>query len=100
MIAIREGTERCSALTRNAGRGVLNLLYPPLCLTCRMPTSEPMALCAKCWKKITFFDDPICACCGLPFEIDPGADTLCASCLASPPAFDSARAAMAYDDGS
>jgi ComF family protein len=42
----------------------------------------------------------MCACCGLPFEIDPGADSLCASCLAEPPAFDCARAAMAYDDAS
>ena len=42
----------------------------------------------------------MCTICGLPFEIDPGADSLCASCLASPPAFDRARAAMAYDDAS
>lgn len=42
----------------------------------------------------------MCAICGLPFELDPGADSLCASCLASPPAFDCARAAMVYDDAS
>jgi len=59
-----------------------------------------VALCAECWNQITFFEDPVCVCCGLPFEINPGADTLCASCLASPPPFDSARAAMAYDAGS
>src|SRR4051812_765140 len=100
MATIREATDRFRGLTNRAGRSLLNLLYPPLCLVCRTPTSEPMAVCAECWKQITFFDGPVCACCGLPFEIDPGADTRCASCLAIPPAFDSARAAMAYDDGS
>src|SRR5436305_3953987 len=100
MTTILEGTDRFSAVTGRAGRVLLNLLYPPLCLACRVPTSEPIALCAECWKRITFFDVPVCACCGLAFEIDPGADSLCASCLASPPAFDRARAAMAYDDAS
>jgi ComF family protein len=88
------------AAAKLAGRTILDLLYPPLCLTCRSPISEPRALCPVCWKQITFFEGPMCSCCGLPFEIDPGADSLCASCLADPPAFDSARAAMAYDDAS
>jgi len=79
---------------------MLDLLYLPLCLVCRVPVSEPRALCPGCWRQITFFEEPMCACCGLPFEIVPGVDSLCASCLADPPAFDSARAAMAYDDGS
>jgi ComF family protein len=79
---------------------MLDLLYPPLCLVCRASVGEPRALCAACWAKITFFDGPMCVRCGLPFEIDPGTDSLCASCLASPPAFDRARAAMAYDDAS
>ena len=38
--------------------------------------------------------------CGLPFEIDPGADTLCAACFAKPRDFDCARAIFAYDDAS
>jgi ComF family protein len=100
MATIREATDHFRGLTNRAGRSLLNLLYPPLCLACRVPTSEPIALCAECWKRITFFDVPVCACCGLAFEIDPGADTLCASCLASPPAFDLARAAITYDEGS
>jgi ComF family protein len=78
----------------------LDLLYPPLCPVCREPVGDAHALCAGCWAKITFMDGPVCACCGLPFEIDPGADALCASCLAGAPAFDRARAAMKYDDAS
>jgi ComF family protein len=91
---------RLFPMARRAGRILLDLLYPPLCLACRAPVGEPRALCAACWSKLTFFDGPICACCGLLFELDPGPDSLCASCLARPPAFDRARAAMAYDDGS
>ena len=85
---------------RRAARMTIDFLYPPLCLVCRAPVGEPRALCAACWSKVTFFDGPMCACCGLPFEIDPGADSRCASCLAAPPAFDRARAAIAYDDAS
>jgi ComF family protein len=85
---------------RTAGRALLDLLYPPLCLNCRGPVGEPHNLCAKCWREISFIDGPACAACGLPFEIDPGPDTLCAACLAEPPAFDRARSAMRYDDAS
>ena len=85
---------------RRAGRSALNLIYPPLCLTCRTPVGDPRALCANCWKAITFIEGAVCDCCGLPFELDPGSDSLCASCLVQPPAFDRARAALCYDDAS
>ncbi len=85
---------------KRAGCALLDFLYPPLCLSCRTPVGGPASLCARCWRKITFIDGPVCVCCGLPFEIDPGADSRCAACLARPPAFDCARAAMRYDDGS
>src|ERR1700743_2489925 len=82
---------------RRAGRAVLDVVSPPLCLGCRMPVAEPGALCAACWQKVQFIDDPMCACCGLPFEFDVGAGTLCAAGHARPPAFDRARAVMRYD---
>lgn len=85
---------------RRAGRSLIDLIYPPLCLACRAPVSDPRALCANCWKAITFIGGATCDCCGLPFELDPGSDSLCASCLAAPPAFDRARAALCYDDAS
>jgi ComF family protein len=85
---------------KRAGRGALNLLFPPLCIACRTQVAEPGALCAACWKTIQFLDGPMCACCGLPFEFDPGGETLCAGCHARPPAFDKARAIMRYDEHS
>jgi ComF family protein len=85
---------------RRIGRAVLDLAYPPLCVVCRKPVSEAHALCAACWGEIGFLDGPSCACCGLPFEIDPGPATLCGPCHAEPPPFARARSVMRYDEGS
>jgi ComF family protein len=85
---------------RRAGRGALDLLFPPLCIACREQVSEPGSLCPACWQDMQFLEGPCCDRCGLPFEFDPGGDTLCAACLAHPPAFDKARAILRYDDAS
>jgi ComF family protein len=82
------------------GRSALDLLFPPLCTSCRIPVSEPYSLCAECWRAIAFLDGPCCVQCGYPFDFDPGPGTRCAACLARPPAFDTARAVMRYDDKS
>ena len=87
-------------IARRLGRGALDLLFPPLCASCRTPVGEPYSLCAACWRAIQFLDGPCCAQCGYPFDFDPGAGTLCGGCLARPPAFDMARAIMRYDDKS
>lgn len=49
------------------------------------------------WAKLRFLGAPWCACCGFPFETAAKADDLCAACIAEPPDFDVARAALAYD---
>ena len=85
---------------KRAGRGALDFLFPPLCIACRAIVNEPGNLCPSCWQNVEFLDGPCCACCGLPFELDPGPGTRCAGCVANPPAFDSARAVMRYDDKS
>lgn len=100
MAMMFESTTDLLAHTRRAGRVVLDFLYPPSCAACRAPVSEPHALCSECWKAIGFLDGPMCAICGLPFELDPGADTICGACHAHPPPFDCARSVMRYDDAS
>ena len=85
---------------KRAGRGFLDLIYPPLCILCREPVGEADSLCATCWTGLHFIDGPVCAVCGLPFEVDPGEDTQCGSCIARPPHFDQARAILRYDDAS
>ncbi|HWA92253.1 MAG TPA: ComF family protein [Rhizomicrobium sp.] len=85
---------------RRAGRSVLDFIFPPLCIGCRATVAEPASLCGECWQRIAFLDGPCCACCGMPFELDPGPGTRCAACHADEPAFDSARAVMRYDEAS
>lgn len=80
--------------------GVLDLLLPPRCLSCGAVVAAPGTLCAGCWRGITFLGAPCCACCGYPFEFDVGSDGLCGACVAHPPRFDRARAAMRYDESS
>lgn len=85
---------------RRAGRMVLDAVLPPQCLACDAITADPGGLCPACWEAVTFLSAPHCACCGLPFEFDAGDGALCGACLARPPAFGRARAALVYDDGS
>ena len=84
---------------RAAGK-ILDFLLPPLCLSCDAPTGASHALCPECWSSIHFITAPYCACCGAPFEAPVGDGMLCAACIASPPVFAAARAAMLYDDAS
>ena len=76
-----------------------NVVFPPLCVACREPVGEA-GFCASCWSGLTLLDGPSCACCAMPFAADLGAETLCAACLAEPPAFDRARAIFSYDEKS
>jgi ComF family protein len=77
-----------------------DMLFPPLCISCREPLGAGHGFCADCWSGIAFLDGPMCDCCGLPFAFDPGEATFCAACLARRPSYDRARAIFAYDDNS
>ncbi len=81
-------------------RPVLDLVLPPLCLSCGATIAENGGLCPSCWGAVTFLGDPLCACCGLPFDVDYGPDALCGACAAGPAPFRRARAALRYDEGS
>src|SRR5471032_959305 len=83
----------------SVAKAVLDLLFPPLCIGCRAPVGEA-GFCASCWSGITILDGPGCACCGLPFPVALEGENICAACLAKPPAFDSARAILVYDQTS
>lgn len=80
------------------GLKLFDLVLPPRCKKCGVLVAEDDGLCAECWSLATFLGPPWCACCGLPFEFDAGAGTLCGACMAAPPVFDRARSALAYDD--
>jgi ComF family protein len=85
-------------MIRSWKTGLLDLLFPPLCIACREPSASH-GFCASCWSAIKFLDGALCVCCGIPFEV-PLENTLCAACLTRAPAFDMARAILSYDDKS
>ena len=86
-----------SRICANAGRQLLDSVLPPLCLGCGEIVETAGALCAGCWQGFSFIAAPQCARCGDPFAEDLGEGALCATCLARPPKFRRARAALAYD---
>lgn len=69
---------------------------PPRCPGCGALVEADGRFCLDCWQGLHFLSGPCCPGCGLPFEIDPGPDALCGACLAAPPLWDSAGAALAY----
>ncbi len=78
------------------GWAVLDLLWPPQCLISREVVGATGEIAPDHWKHLALIDAPFCAQCGLPFAYDPGPDAVCPTCIAYPPAFDRARAPLAY----
>lgn len=50
------------------------------------------------WSELKFLAKPWCARCGFPFPENVGEAGVCGACAGREPAYDSARAALAYDD--
>ena len=86
---------------RALGRGVADLLLPPLAHD--SPEAAASAgMTPRAWSRVAFLEDPVCDGCGAGFEMDGGvfASPRCAACLAQPYAFARARAACVYDEAS
>jgi ComF family protein len=90
---------RPGRLLQRCGRGLLDLLLPPLCLACDRPVAAPGQFCAACFQGVTFITAPFCVRCGAPFVYAAlaGGDGLCAHCRQQSPVFSRARAAFRYD---
>lgn len=78
--------------------GVLDRVFPPVCLACDAAISDHQHLCAPCWAQLSPITAPICPVLGLPFAMDLGRDAKSAEALAQPPAFDRARYAVRFND--
>jgi ComF family protein len=87
------------AALKPVGLAVLDILLPPSCLACDAPTQTDGQFCLPCFRRANFVSAPFCASCGvpLPFDAAGGADGVCGTCEASPPAFAQARSALRYD---
>jgi ComF family protein len=83
---------------RRTGAALLDLVYPPTCLSCRRAVAAHGALCPACWREIAFIERPFCERLGTPFERDldqPG--LISPEAAAHPPVFARARAVARYD---
>jgi predicted amidophosphoribosyltransferase len=100
MDGTREISGVAAHLARRGAVKALDLLFPPLCVACRGRVSESHSLCPACWNAVSFIEGAVCACCGSPFDIDPGGDTMCGACHAHAHDFTRARALLRYDDAS
>lgn len=85
-------------MARAGGRGLLQLAYPPRCLTCPEPLAEDGGLCPSCWREAPFIDGLACNSCGtaLPGRADEG-PVQCDDCLTIARPWDRARAVFMYD---
>lgn len=80
------------------GGVLLDLLYPPVCLSCDAPVATADTLCAACFRKLRPITAPMCPVLGLPFEVSIGPEARSAEAIANPPPFDRARSAVVYND--
>ena len=82
---------------------ILNFFLPPRCLMCGVFTQslnsteklKQPSLCSNCWQNLAFITKPYCLACSAPLTFDGES---CGSCNGKEFHFDSARAAIVYND--
>jgi ComF family protein len=67
-----------------------------VCLGCRASLAQHHALCAACWRDVSFIRAPVCERLGIPLPFDTGAPAISALALSDPPDYDRARAATHF----
>jgi ComF family protein len=95
-----------SSVLVSVGKALLDFALPSRCPACGIVVHEDGNFCQPCWSMIKFLGEPCCVRCGTPMDAAPPeminlgdeAAVHCAPCLAQPPLWDSARAALAYGD--
>jgi ComF family protein len=83
-------------------RGVISrlsdIIWPPRSLLSDDFVDRPGVIEPALWNELKFLSDPQCSRCGFPLPDDAGPGMVCGACAARKPAYDTARAALAYDD--
>lgn len=82
---------------RAGAAGVVNYALPPRCPSCGVIVAGDRQFCIDCWQSLDFLGGPACARCSIPLVmLVPDTQAQCGACLADPPPFDGAPAALAY----
>lgn len=84
-------------MLRALGGRIADLVVPPVCLACQAPLAVHDALCAACWRRVSFIRAPLCDQLGIPLPYDTGGRMLSGAAMASPPPWDRARAVAGFD---
>lgn len=78
-------------------RAAVDYALPPRCPGCGVIVGDDRQFCVTCWSSLDFLDGPACASCSIPLPTAlPDTEIRCGACLAKPPPFDGAPAAVAY----
>lgn len=87
---------------RRAAKGLFrkgrDFLWPPRSLVSGERGQGQGPLSPDEFRQIRFITDPVCNRCGVPQDFDVGPETECPACMARPPRWNRARAALVYDD--
>jgi ComF family protein len=89
---------RPSQIVKRLWGTTLNLIMPPLCLSCAGRVAEARSLCGSCWSQLSFIEEPRCPLWGEPLAFDAGAGMLSGRALAAPANWTSLTAAVTFND--
>ena len=78
-------------------QALLQVVYPPRCLSCDARVTDDFGLCAECWRDTPFITGLTCTKCGTPLPgEDDAAEVLCDDCLTIARPWGQGRAALLY----
>jgi ComF family protein len=77
---------------------VVNIIFPPRCISCSEIILEPGMICAECWPKVEFVNHPCCVKCGIPFEYEFGPNVICLNCEQNNTYYERALFLFKYND--
>lgn len=76
---------------------LLEVIWPSFCAACRVRSLSLKRLCESCEASVTKVN-PGCTICGRPFESQSASPHPCGKCVLEPPAFDSHRSLVFYEE--
>ncbi|MBY0564843.1 MAG: ComF family protein [Hyphomonadaceae bacterium] len=77
---------------------VADVIWPPRSLLSEASVERPGVIEPELWGELGFLGAPWCVRCGFPLPRDEGPEAVCGACAGREPAYDTARAALSYDD--
>ena len=87
-------------VSKRAVEKATSTLWPTRSILTNRPAGNRACLNPEDFQALSFISGPVCQRCGVPMSFAYGDDLTCAACIARAPAWQSARAALVYDDSS